>query len=242
MNEVLKHKLSLNYSFVFEDWLNDMPFKIFLDLSRNDLPKKKEQIFKAKSKAIINKWTLVQIAGSETKSICDFILSTYNLDNPAILTIYNNYLALKLESFLMISRSLLDILSSNIYSVINKTTAIQSINQLRKKSDCPTWLKKYLSSQLPYNPKKHLNENGWFSLLVTEKNAHQSLRDFVSHTGIANFCFNEIDFNEWDIALQYRNGIDEFLISVKGVVDMIIFGINELSDLISEKLELPTLE
>lgn len=233
MNQILKQKVQINFSFEYNDWLNETPFVLFQNYKYENY----QNLINQKSLAIINKWTLMQIAGEETISVCNSILSTYCKTNPAIQTFTNNYLSLKLESFLMISRSILDISSTLIYLICTQKKNVQSINDLRKKNDTPKWLKEYLSNQLPYNSNIPLKENNWLSLLVTDNKSAQSLRDFVTHRGIIDFGFNEIWEDEWDIVLKPRMGVDKYLISVKDVVKKIMNGINEFSLILTENLE-----
>jgi len=233
MNQILKQKVQINFSFEYNDWLNETPFVLFHNYKNENF----QDLINQKSLVIINKWTLMQIAGEETISVCNSILSNYSLENPAITTFTNNYLSLKLESFLIISRSILDISSTLVYLICTQKKSIQSINALRKKSDSPKWLKEYLSNQLPYNPNIPFEENKWLSLIVTDNNSPQSLRDFVTHRGIIDFSFNEIWDDEWDIVIKPRTGVDKYLISVKGVVKKIMNGINEFSLILTENLE-----
>ena len=134
--------------------------------------------------------------------------------------------ALKVESFLVVARSALDILSTAV-SRSCLESSVQSFNALRKRGDLPQALAEYLAERMEPHPDKPVEDRGWLSYLMTEKDSEQSLRDFTTHRGVVTFDAAESFEGTWDVVLHVRKG-DQFVIPVLSLVNHIMEELDEL--------------
>jgi hypothetical protein len=175
---------------------------------------------------------MLSIAGAELKAACDYVVANFRAAIPMPL----NDLTLKIESFLTIARSLLDVLSSCLAIHQLSDRRVQSFSHLRKRGDCPTWLKEYVKTNLVGSNHTPLSGTRWLFFLMSEKDGGQSLRDFVVHRGVAKYVFRELPFEDgWELIFQPRPN-DTYALPVKGVVDKILVGVNDLASKTAQAL------
>ena len=176
---------------------------------------------------------MLSVAAGELNAVCDHVVAHYRSAVPLPLS---SYLTLKIESFLTIARSLLDVLSTCLAIHQLADSRVQSFNILRKRGDCPGWLKQYVQDEMVRSSDTPPSKTGWLSFLMSEKEGDQSLRDFVVHRGVASYAFRELPFEEgWDLVFQPRPS-DNYALPVKGVVERILNGVNALAALIEQEL------
>lgn len=226
----LTQKIKLNLKFSYEDWLNSAEFEITYRFDLSKLNELQQIRYIDKRDATIAKWTLVHIAGAELCSLCDWICENYNALIP---TPIQKYLTLKFESFLTISRSFLDILASAL-SLVLLSNQIQSFNEFRKNKKVPDWLNKYTAEEMISGASISLADTGWLSLLISS-DAAQCLRDFVTHRGVANFCFSEAD-EKYELVIKPPRGAG-YLFPVKKIVEKILMGLTSLNRTLVENMQ-----
>jgi hypothetical protein len=229
-------KLQVSFSILYESWANVTSFDILLDdESLKSLPADRRDLFRKKATAVLHKREMVWIAGAELNALCDHVVG---LNRPAIPYSLSSLLTLKIESFLMMARSLLDVLSTAIAIHQLGDHNVQSFNQLRKRGDCPAWLKGYAHAEMMKSPALPLRKIGWLSFLLTEDRGEKCLRDFVTHRGIARYHLRELMFAEgWDLVLQPLPA-DNYTLPVTGVVEKILSGLSGLAALIDREFAL----
>ena len=223
-------ELQISLSIAYESWANETPFGILTgEECEKAVPTSRLTLFKNKAVAVLHKREMLYIAGTELNALCDHVIG---LDRPAIQHSLHCLLTLKIESFLMIARSLLDVLSTVIGIHQLSDHNVQSFNDLRKRGDCPAWLKQYVQTEMVKSPDLPLREIGWLSFLLSEKGTEKCLRDFVTHRGVASYQYRELPFEEgWDLVFQPRQR-DIYLVPIKDVVEKILTGVSALAVLV----------
>jgi hypothetical protein len=226
-------QLQVSLKIAYESWANETPFGILTDEDGEQAVAPDHlKLFRKKAAAVLHKREMVWIAGAELNALCDHVIG---LNRAAILYSLSSLLTLKIESFLMMARSLLDVLSTAIAIHQLGDHNVQSFNDLRKRGDCPAWLKDYVQAEMVNSPDLPLRKIGWLSFLLTEKQGEKCLRDFVSHRGVAAYHFRELPFEEgWDLVFQPRPK-DSYVLPVKDVVAKILNGINSLAAMIERE-------
>lgn len=226
-------QLLLSLKITYESWANETPFGILTEEEcKQTIAPDHVNLFQKKATAVLHKREMVWIAGAELNSLCDHVIG---LNRAAIPYSLHNMLTLKIESFLMMARSLLDVLSTAIGIHQVSDHNIQSFNDLRKRGDCPAWLKDYVHAEMVNSVDLPLRKLGWLSFLLSEKQGEKCLRDFVSHRGVSAYHFRELPFEEgWDLVFQPRSK-DSYVLPVKEVAEKILKGINSLAALIDRE-------
>ncbi|MEQ8637950.1 hypothetical protein [Gimesia maris] len=210
----------------YENWIISEAFSSLLSQEEHADDLQLHQRLQKKNQAVIHKYQMVKMSKAKLDSICDFVVGNYN---PSIPIHIAELLTLEIESFLMMSRSLLDILSTSLAIIELKSSSVQSFNQLRKRRDCPEWLSKYVKDYSNWSDDLSLRKRGWLPLLISFNDTGQSLRDFVTHRGVAKYDFRELPFDEgWDLIFEPRKN-DKYVLPVKDVADHIVQGIESLS-------------
>lgn len=230
-------RFDVQLSLQFDSWWNDTPFSCLLeDVLVSQVAETQRTLFNRKAQTVIHKWSMLQIAGAELAEVCRFVLRTHGPDAPEILYSIHLYLTLKIESYLVLARSILDILSGCLAMSLTGDSGTQSFNALRKRRDIPPWLSEYVEHELRFDRSQPVRNIGWLSLLISDDKHHQqSLRDFVAHRGVAQFVFQEHWPGEFQISFQPRKN-DGYIYPVLGVTAKISEGLLSLATLLNEKL------
>lgn len=219
----LTQKIKLKIKFTYEDWLEHAEFDLLYRIDLTGLDETKRTRFLDKRDAAIAKWTLIHISGAELCALCGWVCKHYDSIIP---TPVQKYLTIQFESFLTISRSFLDILASALSLALLKKQ-LQSFNDLRKNTHIPNWLRDYAKQEMHHGPDISLTKSGWLSLLLSGSDHDQCLRDFVTHRGVADFCFSEDD-DRYELAIKPPRGA-AYLFSVKKIVQKIFEGLTTLN-------------
>lgn len=227
-------QLRVNLNISYESWVNETPFGILIeDNCEQKVSADRLGLFKKKAVAVLHKREMLWIAGAELNALCDHIISQ---NRSAILYPLHNLLTLKIESFLMIARSLLEVLSTTLAIHQLSDHNVQSFNRLRNRGDCPAWLKHYVENEMITSRNMPLRKIGWLSFLLSEDQGEKCLRDFVVHRGVAGYQFRELPFEEgWDLVFQPRSQ-DNYVLPIKEVVQKILDGVSALAILINREL------
>src|SRR4051794_29956810 len=110
MSNPIQRLLRVSFEFEFRDWWNETPFGCLLEEPLiGAVPSEHGTIFQRRAQAVVHKWTMVQIAGAELKVLCEDYTQKY-ADAAGIPLDENLYLTCKIEAFLMMAKSLLDVL------------------------------------------------------------------------------------------------------------------------------------
>lgn len=226
-------RLQIQLSIAYESWANETPFGILAEEEcQRAIPEDRLPLFQKKATSVLHKREMVWIAGAELCALCDHVVG---LNRTAIPYSLHSLLTLKIESLLMMARSLLDVLSTAIGIHQLGDHNVQSFNDLRKRGDCPAWLKQYAPSEMAKSSDLPLRQIGWLSFLLSENQGEKCLRDFVTHRGVAGYHVRELPFEEgWDLVFQPRPK-DNYVLPVKAVVEKILAGINSLAALIEQQ-------
>src|SRR4051812_24056424 len=111
MSGPLRRRIRVVVEFEYPDWFNDTPFACLLEEPLVDsVAGSFRALFDAKAKAVVHKWTMLQFPGAELDVLSRAHARRY-AGVPGIPLETQLYITCKVEAFLMLAKSLLDILS-----------------------------------------------------------------------------------------------------------------------------------